>query len=109
MPNIKDFSTLAGRGSLQIEVPGWREQLTIEFGYADVGRASYLYWRIQETTHTFMISYYDIMKETQGQYNEHFIWFLQSFRKDYISWIYGGLKEDWMREYHEQYKYLVEL
>jgi hypothetical protein len=109
MPLYKDFSTLAGRGSLELEVPGWREKLVIEFGYEDISRASYLHWRIQGTEHTFMISYYDIMSETQGRYEEHFRWFLQDFRKEYISWIYEGLSEPWMREYHEQYKYLVEL
>ena len=34
---------------------------------------------------------------------------LEKFRSDYLGWLFSGLQEDWMREYHEQYKNFIEL
>ena len=108
MPHSRDFSTLTGLGSLEVEVPGWKGKLTIEYGYEEISRVSYLNWRVSGTTHTFKVSYYSIMAETGGNYETHFQWFLENFRKEYLEWIYAGLTEPWMQEYYEQYKHIIE-
>lgn len=108
MPYTQDFSRLSGRGTLTVRPRGWKDEIPIEYGYEEIGRVSYLNWRVKGTSHTFKISYYDIMTETAGDYDEHIQWVLENFRKDYLDWIYEGLTETWMREYYEQYKNLIE-
>ncbi len=108
MPYVKDFSALRGRGSFDLEVPGWLP-IKIEYGYDYFSTLLYFFWRIAGTNHTFKISYVDLMNETKGDYESHIKSFLQNFRLEYLGWLKGGLTEPWMREYHEQYKNIVEL
>jgi hypothetical protein len=108
MPNIVDFNSLTARGSFGIKVPQWKP-LTIEYGYGYINNLMQWYWRVQGTTHTFRMSYAEIMEITNGKYDEHVQEFLEGFRKEYLGWAYGGFTEKWMREYHEQYKNLIEL
>ena len=108
MPYVKDFSTLRGRGSFDLEIPGWLP-IKIEYGYDYYSTVLYFFWRVAETNHTFKISYVDLMQNTAGDYETHIKNFLQDFRKEYLGWLRGGLTEPWMREYHEQYKIIVEL
>lgn len=108
MPNIKDFSELTGRGTFEVEVNKWKNPLTIEYGYGYINSLMFFFWRVEGTTHTFRISYYELMLDCQGDYEKHVKEFLPQFRQEYLGWIYGGLQADWMREYHEQYKNFVE-
>jgi len=108
MPFVKDFETLTGRGSFQLSVPKWKP-LTIEYGYGYINNLYAWYWRIAGTTHTFWHPYGEIMLQTNGRYNEHIQEFLQSFRGEYLEWAYSGFPEQWMRDYHEQYKNFIEL
>jgi len=108
MPYIKDFSTLRGRGSFDAEVPGWLP-IQIEYGYDYISTVLYFFWRIVGTNHTFRIGYIELMQMTAGDYESHISSFLQDFRMEYLGWLRGGLTETWMREYHEEYKNIVEL
>lgn len=108
MPYIKDFSELTGRGSFDIEIPKWLP-VTIEYGYSYVGTNPMLYWRISGTQHTFKISLHEIMEHTQGNFEKHISEFLQSFRKEYLGWAKQGFPVEWMREYHQEYRELIEL
>lgn len=108
MPYIKDFSTLIGRGEFSLEVPKWKP-LSIEYGYEYINEILQFYWRIKGTTHTFRGLYHQIIQQSHGKYDEYIKIVLQEFRTEYIQWLYSGLQQAWMREYHEQYKNLIEL
>jgi len=108
MPFHKDFSTLAGTGTFDIEVPKWTSPLVIEYGYEHINRILYMYWRVQGTYHTFKISTIDILHLADNDYEGHIQKFLQGFRNEYIGWIHQGLPEPWMQEYHEEYKHFIE-
>jgi hypothetical protein len=108
MPYIKDFSALRGRGSFELEVPRWTD-LTIEYGYDYISNQMYLYWRLLGTKHTFKISYYDMVNMGHEKIEEYIAQFLRNFRLEYLGWAAGGFTEEWMREYHEEYKHFIEL
>jgi hypothetical protein len=108
MPFVQDFNELFARGSFPLSVPKWRP-LVIEYGYGYIQNVANWYWRIQGTAHAFRMPYAEIMQQTNGKYDEHIHEFLQGFREDYLGWAYGGFKEPWMREYHEEYKNFIEL
>jgi len=108
MPFIKDFSTLTGKGSFDIDVPKW-SPITIEYGYEYMSVMLYFFWRIKGTSHTFKISYTDLMELTRGDYEKHISEFLSEFRNEYLGWAADGFQADWMRDYHQQYRNLIEL
>lgn len=108
MAYVRDFDELTARGSFNVRVPKW-VPLTIEYGYGYNDRQYNWYWRVQGTVQTFRMPYADIMHLTSGNYEKHVQEFLEDFREEYLSWAYGGFTEPWMREYHEQYKNLIEL
>lgn len=108
MPNNVDFTGLFSLNSFKVKVPYWKP-LVIEYGYGYIQRALHMYWRVQGTTHTFRMSYIELMNTTNGDYEKHIQEFLESFRKEYLDWAFKGFKEPWMVEYHEQYKNFIEL
>ncbi len=108
MPFVKDFEELTGRGSFNLAVPKWYP-LTIEYGYGYINNMFAWYWKIQGTKHTFWQPYAEIMELTGGIYDEHVKTFLEGFRKEYLEWAYAGFPEEWMREYHNEYKNFIEL
>ena len=108
MPYVKDFSQLTGKGSFGMEVPNW-VPLTIEYGYDRISLATYFFWRISGTQHTFRINYNDLMTETNVNLEEHISTFLKGFRNDYLTWARDGFSVDWMREYHREYRNFIEL
>ena len=109
MPFAKDFSTLTGRGTLDVDVPKWSSPLTVEYGYEHISKMLYFFWRVKGTHHTFRIDYPQLMQLTEGNYEEHISDFLKNFRQEYLGWASTGFREPWMREYHEQYKRFIEL
>ncbi len=109
MPFVKDFSTLTGRGTFDVDVPKWSSPLTIEYGYEYISTMLYFFWRLKGTSHTFRIDYMQLMQLTEGNYEAHISDFLKSFRQEYLGWAATGFSETWMREYHEQYKNFIEL
>jgi hypothetical protein len=108
MPFVKDFSTLRGRGTIELEVPKWSSPLYIEYGYDYISAQLYFFWRVQGTSHTFRIGYLELMELSNGDYEKHIFGFLKSFRIEYLSWINSGLKEQWMQEYYQEYKNFIE-
>jgi len=108
MPFVKDFSTLEGTGTFDIIVPKWKSPLIIEYGYEYVNRVLFFFWRVQGTRHTFKISTIDVLHLADNDYEGHIQTFLEDFRVEYLGWIYQGLPETWMQEYHEEYKHFVE-
>ena len=107
MPYEVDFNDLRGKGSFDLEIEKW-EPLTVEYGHNYIGSLLFFFWRIKGTTHTFRISYPELMNSTQGQYEKHVAAFLKTFRLEYLGWANQGFGAPWMREYHEQYKNYIQ-
>jgi hypothetical protein len=108
MPFVKDFSSLIARSEFSLEVPKWKP-LTIEYGYEYINEVLAFYWRVKGTTHTFWAFYHQVAQDANGKQDEHIKTILETFRTDYLGWLFSGLTESWMREYHEQYKNFIEL
>jgi hypothetical protein len=108
MPFVKDFSTLRGRGTIELEVPKWSSPLYVEYGYDYISTQLYFFWRVQGTSHTFRLAYPDLMQLSGGDYEKHIAGFLKDFRLEYLGWVNAGFSEPWMREYHEEYKNFIE-
>lgn len=108
MPYIHDFSTLKGKGEIEVSPSGW-QPLIIEYGYDYVSTQLNFFWRVKNTQHTFRISVQLLNQETGGDYGKHIKEFLETFREEYISWITQGFPADWMREYHEQYRDYIQI
>lgn len=107
MPFVKDFTLLRGRGEFDVTVSKWTP-IAIEYGYDYISTLLYLFWRIKGTSHTFRISYPEVMQMTGGDYEKHISEFLKKFRLEYLGWANAGFTESWMREYHEEYKNFIE-
>jgi hypothetical protein len=108
MPFVKDFSSLIARSEFSLDVPKWKP-LTIEYGYEYINEVLAFYWRVKGTTHTFWAFYHQVAQDANGKHDEHIKTILETFRTDYLGWLFSGLTESWMREYHEQYKNFIEL
>jgi len=108
MPYTKDFATLRGRGSFSLEAPQWTP-LSIEYGYDYISNQLYFFWRLEGTQHTFKIPYIDLMTIGDENLEKHISQFLKEFRLEYLGWASSGFSEQWMREYHEEYKHFIEL
>ena len=108
MPFNKDFEELWGRGELQVHPKKWKSA-TIEYGYGYVGTLLNMFWRVKDTKHTFRIPVNQLNLHSQGDYEKHVESFLEIFREDYLSWVAQGLSEEWMRDYHREYRNYIEL
>jgi hypothetical protein len=108
MPYHKDFDELQLRGEFDLHPPGW-EPLIIEYGYDDIGGASYFFWRIRETRHTFKKAVSQLNYETGGKYRESIEEFLVGFREELVSWALLKEKPEWAIEYLKEYNDWVNL
>ena len=94
--------------TVDIKVSGYRYILTIEYGYFKISKALYLVWRVRGTDHVFRIPLKDVTMYCRGDYPKHFIDTLLKFRDDLIIWENGGLSDEWMRDYWEQFEDLIQ-
>jgi len=108
MPFHKNFAELWGHGELKVRPKKWKP-LTIEYGYGYVGSLINMFWRVQGTKHTFRIPVNQLNEYSQGNYEKHVEEFLAIFREDYLTWAAQGFSEEWMREYHKEYRNHIEL
>lgn len=108
MPNFKDFGDLWGKSELSVTPHKWKP-IKIEYGYSYVGTLINMFWRVKGTRHTFRIPVNQLNEHSQGNYEKHIEEFLEIFRNEYLSWVAQGLSEEWMREYHNEYKNCIEL
>jgi hypothetical protein len=107
MPFYKDFNELWGRGELKVTPRKWKP-LIIEYGYGYVGTLINMFWRVKGTRHTFRIPVNILNEHSQGNYEKHIEEFLEIFRNEFLEWVASGLTEEWMREYHAEYKNYIE-
>lgn len=103
MPFRKDFTVLWGRGELNVAPEKWTP-LTIEYGYGHAGTIINMFWRVKGTSHTFRIPITQLNEISKGDYESHIEEFLEIFMQDYLEWATQGFPEEWMREYHQEYK-----
>lgn len=108
MPNRQDFSNLYGKGEIPVKPNGWTP-LTIDFAYGYVGNLPNFYWRVKGTEHTFRIPVNQLNELSKGDYERHIKEFLESFRQEYLGWAGGGFQEEWMREYHREYRNCIQI
>jgi len=108
MPFHKDFSQLWGHGELKVFPKKWKE-CTVEYGYGYVGTLINVFWRIKGTQHTFRIPLLQLDEISKGDYESHIERFLEIFREDYLSWAAQGFSEEWMRDYHKEYRNYIEI
>ena len=109
MPNIIDWDEVLLRDEFEISPDKWLSQIIIEHGYRNYNGVYEFCWKLQDTSHTFTIPFGDLNEISNGDIPGHIQSFLEGFRKDWLGWVYGGLKEPWQREYYEQYKQYIEL
>ncbi len=108
MPYHADFNSFYGRSEFDIKPTGW-EKLTIEFGYSYLGEILQYFWRVKGTQHTFRIPVQTINELSRGDYPGHVKQILENFRDEYLSWAAQGFYEDWMVEYHKEYRNFIHL
>jgi hypothetical protein len=106
MPNNYNFDNLKFVNELKINPIGWINPLYVEYGIGGYPEDSY-FWRVKNTSHTFVIPAKRINYITLGNYVKHFEEALQSFREDYLSWANDGFCLDWQQEYNEQFKRFI--
>ncbi len=104
MPNHYDFTQLINLKEVELNLSGYINPITIEYGIGDFKGISSYYWRIKGTLHTFTIPILRMDFISKGNYKDHFSKILTSFREEYIEWYKSGLEADWMKEYYEEYK-----
>ncbi len=85
---------------------GWYP-LTISYGLYKISEKNYLLWQVYGVNHTFSIPLKIVMAEHGGNYKAHFEITLKKFKEDLLEWVKEGLVEDWMKDYHKQYKHLI--
>jgi len=95
--------------SITIEqLEGWNP-LVVLYSVEWTLTTSYLCWKVQGTEHIFRILC-GLVYENHGlDYKSHFILTLQTFREDYLEWKKQEFKEDWMKNYKQQYQTLIRL
>jgi hypothetical protein len=103
MPFRKNFKELWGHGELSVKPEKWTP-LTVEYGYGYVGTLINMFWRVKGTSHTFRIPVNQLNEISKGDYENHIEEFLKIFREDYLTWAGQGFSEEWMREYHREYR-----
>lgn len=109
MPFIYNFdNALSDINTVDIEVDGWKDKLTIEYVVSQVNTYDTMLsvvWRVKGTTHCFVIPEQRLNVISNGNYMQHFKDALGAFRKDYLSWFndkeYDGC--EWKNEYKFQY------
>ena len=102
MPNNFDFSNLKFKNEMLINPVGWINPLCVEYGIGGYPEDSY-YWRVKNTSHTFVIPAKRINYITLGNYDKHFEEALQAFREDYIDWSREYFAIPWQQEYYDQF------
>ena len=102
MPNNFDFSKLKFKNEMVVHPIGWVADIIVEYGIGGYPEDSY-YWRVKNTSHTFVIPAKRINYITLGNYDKHFEEALQAFREDYINWGREGFQLDWQQEYQLQF------
>ena len=108
MPYHKDFDELQLRGTFEIHPEGWKP-LIIEYGYDDIGRASFFFWRIAETRHTFKEAVSHLNQRTGGDYQGSIEEFLVGSHQELVSWAMARPQPDWAKEYLTEYNKWIEL
>ena len=108
MPFHQDFDDLYGRGEISVRPNGWTP-LVVEYGYGNISQQKNFYWRVKGTQHTFRISYQSLNELSHGDYGNHIEYALENFRQEYLSWAAGGFTEEWMVEYHQEYRNYLEI
>ena len=107
MPFHQNFDELYGRGEIKVRPNGW-EDLIIEYGYGDISNNQNFYWRIKGSKHTFRILLQLLNEHTKGKYEQHVEYVLENFREEYLSWAAQGFPEEWMVEYHKEYRNFIQ-
>lgn len=102
MPYHKNFDDLQLRGTFNIQPEGWKP-LLIEYGYDDIGKASFFFWRVSETRHTFKEAVSHLNQRTGGHYQESISLFLEDFRNELVSWAMATEREAWAEDYINEY------
>jgi hypothetical protein len=108
MPYHHVFSNLIGRGEIKVSPVGWTN-LSIEYGYGYIGMQQNFYWRVKGSEHTFHIPLQTLNELSKGDYESHIEYVLENFRREYLSWAATGFSEEWMREYHNEFKNFIEI
>jgi len=108
MPYHKDFDELQNRGEFALQPEGW-EPLIIEYGYDEIGSATYFFWRIAETRHTFRKPVSVLNQETGGDYTQGIKGFLEEFRQEIMGWVMQKPIPEWAREYVSEYNKWIKI
>ncbi len=109
MPNFIDWGEVLLQDEMSVSPDKWKDPITIEYGYRNYNFVYEFCWKVKGTEHTFTIPFRDLNEASNGDIEGHIQSFLEEFRKEYIEWVYSGLKQDWQQEYYEQYKEYIEL
>lgn len=108
MPNNENWDQIHSRGEIDVEPKNWKS-LTIEFGYKNLNGVLFFCWRVKDTQHTFTIQFSQLNELSQDNVSEHIQTFLETFGEELIGWIVNGLKEEWQKQYYQQYKSFIEI
>jgi hypothetical protein len=109
MPFHQDFSSLYSVGELTTHPNGWIDDLIIEYGYGRISHQINFYWRVKGTNHTFRLPLNILNEHSKGNYDDHIKYVLENFRLEYLSWAAQGFPQDWMVEYHKEYRNFIQL
>jgi len=107
MPNYYDFSTLNEIKELEIYPHEWINPLIIEYGINLNISGNTYFWRVKGTGHTFSILTQRMNYLSSGDYGQHFIEVLQTFREDYLEWKKQNFECKWMQEYRDEYSRFI--
>lgn len=103
MPNWVDFEKITNVKQIPVQVDGWIDNLSVEYGLGMHVDLPCYFWRVTGTKHTFVIPISRMEFLSSGDYASHFKIALQGFREDYLEWKNSGFSLDWQREYRKEF------
>lgn len=105
MPHIVDFNTIEDVKKILVNPKGWISPLYIEYGVGlHYDTTPSYFWRIANTSHTFIIPISRFHFLSAGEYKNHFNEALEGFREDYLAWKKEDFQgADWQQDYKEEY------
>ena len=110
MANNYDFSNLKRVKIQKINIDGWVNPITIEYGQNLYNTQPSYYWRVKGTEHTFIILIKQLDILSKGNYAKHFEEVLKKFRSDYQEWSEEyNFEAEWMQEYKRQFNKFITL
>jgi len=102
-----NFEKLDHRRTMNVEVPGYRYILKIDYGLHRLYRDQHLTWKVVGTNKVFNIPLKIVTEHCGAKYDEHFIDVLGKLREDILVWNDQGLPEKFMEDYWDDFGTLI--